>query len=287
MRAKSNTTIYSTLFLIVFFSATTSQADTTSQTDTATQADTTSQAEISAQDIVQQCSNKMPGKDLKSRLTIVLTNKSGANKRQEFIRRWKDSDGKDGIMSKTLLYTTYPPDNKGMSFLRWTYNPEVGKHDAQWLYLPQSRNLRKIPIQDLNNNFLNSDLTYGDMAPRSVDDDQHAIHDQDSNFYIVDSAPKEENSIYSKKRVWYSKGEGWSDCVRSRVEYYDLEGVLLKTQTIKWENLEGVWIWREMKVNNVQTKHSTLFSIDDVKLNTGLKDSLFTTRTLTRGLKDL
>jgi len=35
-----------------------------------------------------------------------------------------------GIMSKTLLYTTYPPDNKGMSFLRWTYNPEVGKFAA-------------------------------------------------------------------------------------------------------------------------------------------------------------
>jgi len=269
IRGQINITGYSTLFLIALFSATTSQAD------------------ISAQVIVQQCNNKMPGKDLKTRLTIVLTNKAGNSKRQEFIRRWKDSGGKDGIMSKTLLFTTYPPDNKGMSFLRWTYNPEVGKHDAQWLYLPQTKSLRKIPIQDLNNNFLGSDLTYGDMAPRSVGDDKQAIHSQDDDFYIIESKPKEENSIYSKKLIWYNKGKDWGDCVRSRVEYYDLDGALLKTQTIKWENVEGAWIWREMKVKNVQTEHSTLFSIDDVELNTGLQDSLFTTRTLTRGLKDL
>ncbi len=244
-------------------------------------------AAASAEEIVGQCGNKIPGQDLETKLTIVLTNKAGDTKRQEFVRRWKDNGGKDDIMSKTLLVTTYPPDSKGVAFLRWTYNPGVNKHDAQWLYLPKTKTLRKIPIQDLNNNFLNSDLTYGDMAPRAVSEDQHTLHDEDDDFYIIESKPKEKDSIYSKKLVWYKKGKNGDECVKSRVEYYDLSGALLKTQTIQWENIDGAWIWREMQVKNVQNGHRTRFTIDDVQLNTGLKDSLFTTRTLKRGLAEL
>ncbi|HFD92203.1 MAG TPA: outer membrane lipoprotein-sorting protein [Gammaproteobacteria bacterium] len=240
-----------------------------------------------AEDIVRQCGNKIPGQDLKTKLTIELINKAGDTKRQEFVRHWKDSGGQDDIMSKTLLVTTYPPDSKGVAFLRWTYSPEVNKHDAQWLYLPKTKTLRKIPIQDLNNNFLNSDLTYGDMAPRAVSDDTHTLVDEDADFYVVESRPREKDTIYSKKRVWYKKRKNGDECVKSRVEYYDLSGALLKTQTIRWENMGGAWIWREMQVKNVQNGHSTRFTIDDVQLNTGLKDNLFTTRTLKRGLTDL
>ena len=237
-----------------------------------------------AEDIVRQCGNKIPGQDLKTRLTIELINKAGDTKRQEFVRHWKNSNGQDDIMSKTLLVTTYPPDSKGVAFLRWTYSPGVHKHDAQWLYLPKTKTLRKIPIQDLNNNFLNSDLTYGDMAPRAVDDDTHTLVDEDADFYIVESRPREKDTLYSKKRVWYKKGRNGDECVKSRVEYYDLNGALLKTQAIQWENINGAWIWREMQVKNVQNGHATRFTIDDVQLNIGLKDNLFTTRTLKRGL---
>lgn len=261
--------IFSALLLMVLFSA------------------GVAQAAVSAEEIVRQCGNKIPGQDLTTKLTIVLTNKAGDTKRQEFLRRWKDSGDKDDIMSKTLLVTTYPPDSKGVAFLRWTYSPEVSKHDAQWLYLPKTKTLRKIPIQDLNNNFLNSDLTYGDMAPRAVSDDSHALHDEDDDFYVIESKPREKDSIYSKKLVWYKKGKNGDECVKSRVEYYDLNGALLKTQTIRWENIDSAWIWREMQVRNVQNGHATRFTIDDVHLNTGLKDSLFTTRTLKRGLTDL
>ena len=79
---------------------------------------------------------------------------------------------------------------------------------------------------------------------------------------------------------WFEKGQDWSGCVKRQVDYYDNKGVPLKQQIIKWQQVENAWVWSEVLVKNLQTSHSSLFRITDVKINVGLHDDAFTERAL-------
>jgi hypothetical protein len=47
----------------------------------------------------------------------------------------------------------------------------------------------------------------------------------------------------------------------------------------------GVHIYKQMMVKNVQTGHSTIFTISDLKLDNGLRDDELTERALKTGLR--
>ena len=146
--------------------------------------------------------------------------------------------------------------------------------------------------RDQDDAFMGSDLTFADMGQRRLDEDTYTLmgegtlnvnRDGKSNSvpcYVVQSIPKEKNSIYSKKVSYISK----KDLLTFKIDYYDRKGELLKTHTIDWLEKDGFHIYKQMVVKNVQTNHSTIFTISDLKLNNGLKDDQLTERALKAGL---
>jgi outer membrane lipoprotein-sorting protein len=223
-------------------------------------------------------------KDQISTVTLQLIDKDGSERKIVTRRLWKNYAGQDGLDSKTLFWTEFPPDNKGTGFLIWDYATD-GKPDDLWLYLPSLRQSRRMTTRDQDDAFMGSDLTFADMGQRRLDEDVHTlIGDGKANdilCYIVQSVPKEKNSIYSKKESCISK----KDWLTVGVNYFDRKGVLLKTQTIEWMEKGGVHIYKQMMVKNVQTGHSTIFTISDLKLDNGLRDDELTERALKTGLR--
>ena len=69
-------------------------------------------------EIVGQCEVKNPGKDQRGRLTITLIDKGGNERKNVYLRLWKDYDGTDKVADKMVLFTEYPPDARGAAFLR-------------------------------------------------------------------------------------------------------------------------------------------------------------------------
>ena len=134
---------------------------------------------------------------------------------------------------------------------------------------------------------MGSDLTFGDMGQRRLDEDTHKTIGEetyrDVPCYVVESAPKEEESIYSKKISWVSK----QDYTIQKIDYYDRNGRLLKRQTIDWQTLkekgEDIFVWKKTEIVNVQNGHKTIFEVSDLKLNIGLSDGDFTERVLRIG----
>jgi len=53
------------------------------------------------------------------------------------------------------------------------------------------------------------------------------------------------------------------------------ENLLWKVLTINGQKRDRVWFWEKGVVENKQKDQKTLISLDDVKLNIGLKDSQF------------
>lgn len=248
------------------------------------------EAQISGAEIVRNCDYKYAGEDQKSQLTIKLKDQAGNERQTVYLRLWKDYKGADDIQDKMVLFTLYPPDAKGAAFMRTAFSPESRKSADQLIYLPVLRKIRRVSVRDLGDSFLGSDLTYGDISLRRVEDDTHKFvridrDRQGREFYVVESVPKEAQSLYGKKVNWYTKTDDWEQCVKVRVDYYDKKDAFLKRQLIKWQRVGPAWVWEKVFVQNAQTFHSSFFEVEKVEINIGLKDELFSERRLRLGIK--
>ncbi|MFQ5580720.1 MAG: outer membrane lipoprotein-sorting protein [Nitrospiria bacterium] len=220
--------------------------------------------------------------DQKNTVTLNLIERNGAKKKIVATRYWKNYRREGGFDSKMLLLTDFPPDSRGVAFLIWDYS-EQNKTDDLWLYLPALRMVRRISAQDQNDAFLGSDLTFGDMGQRRIDEDDHRFLKVETyrgiSTYVVESVPKEKVSLYSKKISWISKEDG----TVLKIDYYDRNKKLLKRQTIDWQTLDNLKVWKKTNVTNVQNGHRTIFEVSNLEVNLGLKDGDFSERRLKTG----
>jgi len=60
-----------------------------------------------------------------------------------------------------------------------------------------------------------------------------------------------------------------------------------KQQEIKWERRGNAWVWS--RVSGLQAKNGarTLLEISDIRVNLGLKDDVFSARSLRLGIESL
>jgi len=247
---------------------------------------------LTGEGIVSSCGIKSAGDDQRSRLTVVLQNsQQGTEKRSVYRRYWKGYAGLDGVFDKMLLFTEYPPDALGSAFMRVSYVADVGKTADQWIYLPLLKKIRRVTIRDPADSFLNSDLTYADVGQRALSADKHQFLGvksvQGLDFLQVESVPVDLMSHYGKRIQWYLKGEGWDTCVSARIDYFTKDGVLSKVQFNKWQQINGAWVWDRVLVRNMISGNISIFSVGDVDVNIGLKDELFSARTLRIGPRAL
>jgi hypothetical protein len=239
--------------------------------------------------LFKQCASKYPGDDQRSRFTVLLRDAKGNVKKSEYLRIWKDFQGREGVADKMILFTIYPPAAAGSSFMRVAYIPEVNRNVDQWIYLPVLKKIRRVSIRNPSDSFLNSNLTYADVGPRALEMDTHKyLGERDvkgRTFYLVESTPKEANPQYGKRLFWFDKGgkEDWSKCVNVRIDYFDTEGKPLKQQFIKWQQVGNAWVWDRVLVRNPNNKTASVFQVSGVAINTGLSDDLFSERTLVKG----
>jgi outer membrane lipoprotein-sorting protein len=222
--------------------------------------------------------------DQMSTVTLHLFTKEGDEKQIKTKRYWKNYKGKEGMATKTLFFTEFPPDAKGTGFLIWNY-AEAGKTDDLWLYLPSLQQSRHVSSRGQDDAFMGSDLTFGDMGQRRLEEDDHKLLKEEpcgaESCYVVESVSKDKEGVYSKKILWITK----KDSIAMKIEYYDRKGELLKSQKINWQEVTGYKAWKSSEVVNVQTQHKTIFEISDLKINTDLKDDLFKERTLKNGVR--
>lgn len=245
--------------------------------------------DITPKDIVNHCNYKNPGNDQETRLTILLIDKDGNEKKNVYHRLWKNFEGKKDVEEKMVLFTEFPPDAEGVGFMRWGYTLESGKNADQWLYLPSLKKIRRVSVRDPGDSFLGSDLSYFDISGRPLDaDDYKLIKTERSGnneiFTIESTARTDFPSLYSRVISHYVKdiNADWETCVKQQAAYFDQKGQPFKQQEIKWQQVDDAWVWDEMKVKNVQTGHSSVFQVTDVKINVGLKNNVFSERYLRR-----
>ncbi|MBI5136760.1 MAG: outer membrane lipoprotein-sorting protein [Nitrospirae bacterium] len=244
----------------------------------------TAQAAMTGTEIVQKSRDLYQGVDQRSTVTLELINSDGSTRKIVTKRLWKDFKGDQGYAAKTVFFTLFPPDSKGVGFLIWdTSDPK--QQDKLWLYLPSLKQVRKVSVRDQDDAFMGSDLTFADMGQRLLEEDAHTLVGDETldgkGYFIVESVPVSE-SIYGKKRLWISK----DDHTTLKIEYYDRKNELLKVQDITWIRDGNMRVYKQLDVKNVQTNHRTIYTITDLETGVGLGDRDFSDRGLTRGYRE-
>ncbi|NOY70848.1 MAG: outer membrane lipoprotein-sorting protein [Gammaproteobacteria bacterium] len=242
-----------------------------------------------AKNLTDQCHYRGEDYDQRSIMTVLNRNRGGMEKKSEYLRLLRYYGMSAQIKEKMLLLTEYPPDAKGVAFLRWEYALSARREVDQWLYMPNRKVLRRISARNDNDSFLGSVLTLGDIKERPFDADQHAIiktqQFKEGIIYTLESSPKNKGEQYSKLLKKYRQSFSTGKCELEEIIYYDQKKQMLKKQSLVWQYIDGIPIWKHVAIENLQSRQSSEFSVDRVEMNVGIKDTVFSKRTMRRGLK--
>jgi len=219
--------------------------------------------------------------DSTSDTTMTLTNKAGQQRvRKTFGTTKLDTNGLD---NKRMTRFLEPTDVKGTVSLLVEHSD---KDDDIWIYLPSVKKVRRLISSNKKDSFVGTDFSYGDVIGHKVKEWNHTIlkeEDVDGKpCYVIESTPKDAtvktNTGYSKRIGWIQK----DNFVTVKAVAYDEAGELLKeAKYLHWKEVDTVkhkWQAGTLEAKNLQTGHSTVITVDQFKVNNGVKDDFFTTR---------
>ncbi len=224
-------------------------------------------------------------KDTTQKMTMVLIDARGI-RRERKVESYSKLLG-NGVDQTRMSRFLSPPDVIGTATL--TKENSAGDDDI-WIYLPALKKVRRLVASNKKDSFMGSDFSYGDVITPKVDDWKHTLLRTEKcgsgDCYVVESVPVskdvERNSGYGKRVQWIDK----ASYVTVRGEYSDLAGRPLKEFHAydPWEADKALhrWLVKKITMKNVQTGGVTELLFDEVKVNTDVKDEVFTERYLTR-----
>ncbi len=243
---------------------------------------------VNAKTVLKQCYYKNAGKDQRSNMTITIKDVGGKPQVSKYRRLWKNYEGVEDKIDKVVLFTTFPPHQKDLSFMRWGYSAESGKAPDMWVYLPEMRKIRRLSQRDpADKAWVIKDE---DLRLREMIEDKHLYKGMkkvgDDEYYVVEFIP-ESDPVYSKRVAWFKKGESWDDCVLRQMEFFDKnEQEKVKQQHIEWVKMGDAWAWKRVSIESRFGDAYIHYDMDDIEVNVGLDDDIFSRHTMKRGYRD-
>lgn len=218
-------------------------------------------------------------------VSLVLINAQG-KERVRKIGIWSKLQPVD-VDTEVLIRFNEPADVKGTGFLQIEHSRA---DDDMWVYLPALGKTRRLVASNKRDSFFGTDFSYGDVLLPPVDKYQHTwLRDEavdGAPCHLVESKPLDDktrdDSGYSRKLVWVDA----KTFLERKVEYFDVEGKLLKTQTTfdvqAVEPAKQRYMPMRREMVNHQTGHRTVYRFDRFTLDQRLTDSFFSVRSLER-----
>lgn len=217
-------------------------------------------------------------RDAQANMFMKLYNAAGQESRREMRMRFlevpEDAD-------KTLITFHFPRDIKGTGLLTFEH---IEKGDDQWLYLPALKRVKRIASENKSGSFVGSEFSYEDISSTKPEKYTYRYLREDlldgEPVWVTERFPKAESSGYTKIVTWVDQ----SNFQTVKQEFFDRKGALLKEQYVKGLTLylDKYWRPREVTMDNLQTKKKTILEFLQWEFQQGLKESLFTKRSLER-----
>lgn len=229
----------------------------------------------SAKSILDKVSKNVDAKDEVANVKMTIIEPDGSKKERqlEIRRKGGETDG------KVLVKMQSPADLKGTALL----SVVKGKNNDQWLYLPSSKQTRRILSSKKSGSFMDSELSYEDMGASSEAKFESSVagkkEEAGRNFTLIENSAKGE-SAYKRTVLWIDDKTN----LVAKIEYFDKANKPLKVSVFSGYKLfDKVWRAQKIAVTNLQNKRGTTLEISGLKVNKGLNDGEFTESALTEG----
>ena len=212
--------------------------------------------------------------DIVSKTTMLLTNSKGKTRTSTILSKSINNS------SKQILWFLNPADDKGVAFLKIEHDD---KADEMRMWLPAFKKVRRISSSKKGDSFMGSDLSYEDMTNRALNENNYKRLENDmvdgKECFVLEVVPNAEiKSTYSKHITWVEK----ETLIAIKEESYDLGGNLRKKKMFLFKTLSGYNVISNIFVEDIQKNHTTKLTMDDIKVDSGLDESLFQEKNLKR-----
>jgi hypothetical protein len=191
--------------------------------------------------------------------------------------------------SKSISIILKPVSEKGIGMLSFDYD-ELGKDSDTWLYFSALGKTRRVVSSSdeedtESGGFFGTEFATEDIEALKIGDYTYKIL-KETNYskrpvWIIEMTPtpaKARKSRYSKSIAWVDKER----YINLKTQYYNKRGQLYKKMTSKKiENINGVWVAKNVTMNNLITKRLTAMKLSWTIFNVDVPESFLTKRTLT------
>ncbi len=239
----------------------------------------------------------------------IMTRNEEARKLSEFESRSKLVSGTEGASGTKIKEFSFwrkvqADGTHNSTFTRFHSPAEVrnegilivenssGKNDVL-LYLPAYKKVRRVESQQQSGSFMGSVFSYSDIATPHVDEYRYQLLKEEKcptpesaalTCYLVEAIPASDDV---KERTGYSKTLAWvrqDNFMVVKGEYTNLEGEVFKrleASQIKMVDAKNhKWLAHDLFIVNLKTHEYTRLNFENVKVNGGIPNSIFTQQNL-------
>lgn len=216
--------------------------------------------------------------DLRSNVTMILEDAKGRTNKRFFEFFMQESNP---LGDKRKFVFVRPRDIKGTVVLIYS---KVVKNDAQWIFLPAFKRVKRIASSNKGTPFVSSEFSYEDLASQELEKYKNRYLKsttwEGQECDVVERIPDFEHSTYSKIIAYVDK----KDNRYRKVEYFDKDGKHIKTQTISDYHLylDRYFLPNKTVMENHKNGKRTTMLWANIKLKTDLRDNQFTISGLKR-----
>ena len=195
--------------------------------------------------------------------------------------------------TKVAIYFTAPGAIEETAFL--SLDRKDANDDENWLYLPATERVRRLPASQRGDYFMGTDLTYGDIK------DNFKFSPEDWVFADCKQSPWPDNELpcltgtalssQIAEELGYSRFIAVVDPATwfpQKIRYFDKEGQALKDVVIEsQEEIGGAWTAMAFVLTNLQSEHITRVHFTEMEARATLPNSVFSATELEFGIPQL
>jgi hypothetical protein len=230
---------------------------------------------LSAAQVAENIANRSTNKARVGFMHFTMRNSAGSERKRSALLIHSQTPKQ----TKIGIYFTEPAGLRDTSFLSHDNSDST---DQNWLYLPATERVRKLPSSSRGDYFMGTDLSYGDIKDNfkfALEDWDFSLGEQKlengKNFYMLKGIPK--NNII-KEELGYASfiakidPQTWFPV---NIQYTDTDNTPLKEVSIlALEMIEGTWTASHFLVFNSQLVHQTEIVISDMQAAPDLPSDL-------------
>ena len=231
-------------------------------------------------EVAQAVDARFDGNGRLSTLSMELTNKRGQTRTR--VARVFSRDFEGDVRRLSIFFTE--PAAIAESAFATLDNPADGAPDAQWLYLPATERVRAIPASERGDAFMGTDFSYDDIKTNlklSLEDytfdyfEERAGEDGVAR-HVITAAPVDAETA---RALGYGGALAVVNADTWMVEHFeftDVEGEPLKSIDVETvELIDDIWTATRIRARNLQTDHTTVFTMTDIDYRDDLDPQIF------------